>query len=255
MKQIVSSKTKGSINNTILNIILFIFALSYSTQSQAQYNYIEASDTVVSTIKRSIPQEKIDEYRSTPAYNYEQNPTYEDNTLQRLWLSFLKWLERVLGRGGYSLLGDLIYYGLMVVAAVGLIFIILRAQGHNPFSRSERKTQTELEADTIDENSSVESINNLILKAESAGEYRLAIRLQFLKTLRLLDDKKHILWRSGKTNHEYLNEINDAEIKEKFDDITYVFEYSWYGQFEVESESQYHQLREGFISLFNQLRG
>lgn len=228
--------------------------LSAVTQSAAQYNYVEASDTVVNTIDRSIPQDKIDSYRSKPAYNYEQNPEYEDDTLQRIFMRLSKWLEGILGEGGYSIFTDFLYYGFMFVAVVGLIFIILRAQGHNPFSRSERVTKTELEADTIDENSSVESIDKLIQKAESQGEYRLAIRLQFLKTLRLLDDNEHIVWRSGKTNHEYLNEIESSIVKNNFDNLSYVYEYSWYGQFDIENETQYFQLREGFITLFNEMR-
>lgn len=227
--------------------------MSCSTQLSGQYNYVEASDTTVSTVERRIPQEKIENYRSKPAYNYEENPDYEDSFLQRLWLRFTKWLRDLLGVDGFSLLGKLIYYGLILVVAIGLIYIILRGQGHNPFKRSERKSQTELEADTIDENSSVESIDRLIDGAENQGDYRLALRLHFLKSLRLLDDNKHIIWRSGKTNYQYYEEIKDPQIKDRFDNLSYVFEYSWYGQFEISSETQYHKLREEFILLFNQI--
>lgn len=227
--------------------------MSYATQSVAQYNYSTASDTIVNTVERSISQDKIDNFRSTSVYNYKQNPEYESSVFRKLWFRFVRWMRSSLGKKGFSLFSNIIYYGLMIGTAIGLIFIILKSQGHNPLSRGERRSRAQLQADTIDENSSVESINRLINTAEAQGDYRLAIRLHFLKTLRLLDDNDHIVWRSGKTNHEYQTEIKDKLLKEHFDGLSYVFEYSWYGQFEIKDQSQYHELREGYITLFNQL--
>ena len=243
-----------NITNFTKYIILILLGLSFATQSAAQYNYVIASDTTVITVERSINQEKIDDYRTTSVYNYKQNPEYENSVFRKLWFRFVRWMRSSLGKGGFSLLSDILYYGLMIGTAIGLIFIVLKSQGHNPFSRGERRTRTQLQADTIDENSSVESINKLIATAEEQGDYRLAIRLHFLKTLRLLDDDDHIVWRSGKTNHEYQTEIKDKLLKERFDSLSYVFEYCWYGQFEIENQSQYQQLREGYITLFNQIR-
>ena len=93
----------------------------------------------------------------------------------------------------------------------------------------------------------------LIIKAEEANDYRLAIRLHYLKSLRLLDTLGKIIWRSGKTNHDYLLEIKDTELKEEFDNLSYIYEYSWYGQFEIESAIQYQQLRDPFQTLYKKI--
>jgi len=150
-------KTRANIKYKILNIIYIVILLATHAQGQNKYDYTIVSDTTINTVTRSISEEKIKKYRSNPAYNYEQNPDYEETGLRKLWMRFLRWLEDVLGDGGYSILGDIVYYGLILVAVVTLIMIILRAQGHNPFARRERKSKTAIAADTIDENSSVAS--------------------------------------------------------------------------------------------------
>ncbi len=222
-------------------------------QIKGQEGYVVASDTSVSTVEREISQKKIDNYRSQPAYNYEDNPEYSDNFLSRLWMRFIEWLGSILGGGGVGILGKTIYYGLILLAIISVVVFITRAQGHNPFGRTDRKSRTALAAELVDENTSIESIEDLINKAERSDEYRLAIRLHYLKSLRMLDTAKAINWRSGKTNHDYLLEIKDNNLKEKFDDLSYIYEYSWYGQFEINSLEQYHKLRDPFHSLFHTL--
>ena len=219
-----------------------------------QRGYVISSDTSVVTVERVIPQQKIDNYRSQPSYNYDEDPNYSESLLDRLWFRFKAWLRSILGASGYSTLAEIIYYALIILAIAAVVILAIRAQGHNPFARTERRSKTALAADLIDENSSVESIESLIDKAEQSNDYRLAVRLHYLKALRLLDSAEKIIWRSGKTNHDYLLEIKEGILKEEFDNLNYIYEYSWYGQFEIESEDQYHQLREPFHTLYTKIK-
>ena len=220
----------------------------------AQYGYVISTDTTVVTVERTIPQQKIEDYRSQPAYNYDEDPDYSEGILDRLWLRFKRWLRGILGAKGYGALGDIIYYAVILIAIGAVVTFAMRAQGHNPLARRVRKSKITLAADLIDENSSVESIDGLIAKAESSGDYRLAIRLYYLRSLRLLDTADKIIWRSGKTNHDYLLEIKDNALRDEFENVSYIYEYSWYGQFEIESEDQYNQLRDPFHTLFIKIK-
>ena len=69
----------------------------------------------------------------------------------------------------------------------------------------------------------------LIKKALSIKEYRIAIRILYLKILRNLSDKNIINWKPEKTNREYLYEIKSNSIKEHFEKVIKIFEYIWYG--------------------------
>lgn len=219
----------------------------------AQQSYVVATDTSLVTVDRSIPQQKIDDYRSQPEYNYDENPDYEESFISALWMRFVRWLKSVLGKEGYGAMTKLLFYGLLLLGVAWFFMFIVRAQGHNPFARGNRKSEIVVAAEAIDENSSIDSIQELVNKAEIAGDYRLAIRLQYLKLLRVLDNAEEIEWRSGKTNYDYLNEIRGMELKEDFDALNYIYEYSWYGQFDISSEEKYQELRLPFYTLFDKL--
>ena len=74
-------------------------------------------------------------------------------------------------------------------------------------------------------------------KALAQGNYRLAIRVQFLQLLRTLADKQLIQYKQEKTNLDYLMELSSKTWYPVFFRLTRHFEYSWYGHFEVGADA------------------
>lgn len=70
-------------------------------------------------------------------------------------------------------------------------------------------------------------------KALAQGNYRLAVRIHFLRLLRNLSDKNMIQYKQEKTNLDYLMELSSKTWYTEFFRLTRHFEYSWYGQFDV----------------------
>ncbi len=79
-------------------------------------------------------------------------------------------------------------------------------------------------------------IDDYISKARAEGQWRLCIRYQYLKALRMLSDKEMIKWEQGKTNMDYYYEMKGATLKQIFLDITGAFENVWYGHHELSAE-------------------
>jgi hypothetical protein len=73
-------------------------------------------------------------------------------------------------------------------------------------------------------------------KAVSAGNYRLAVRLMFLQVLKNLSDKKVIQYKQDRTNFDYLLQVHSTKYYSDFFRLTRNYEYSWYGQFDIEQE-------------------
>jgi hypothetical protein len=73
--------------------------------------------------------------------------------------------------------------------------------------------------------------DKLIQEAIAQQDYREGIRLLFLKSLKMLADKNSIHWEQGKTNHDYVSELQATEIKTGFNQLNFYFEYAWYGNF------------------------
>lgn len=74
-------------------------------------------------------------------------------------------------------------------------------------------------------------------KALARGNYRLAVRIHFLRLLRNLSDKNLIQYKQEKTNLDYLMELSSKTWYTDFFRLTRHFEFSWYGQFEVKEET------------------
>lgn len=122
---------------------------------------------------------------------------------------------------------------LMVLFLVAWLFVKLNPayasapSGNGPkvfFSEEEKIIKTE-------------DISKLINKAISEENYRLAIRYHYLDTLRKMDQNGIIDYNFDKTNADYSAEIKTEALKNKFKRITRIYEYSWYGEFEVSQEN------------------
>ena len=79
-------------------------------------------------------------------------------------------------------------------------------------------------------------------------DYRIAVRLYYLKTLKLLADKNLIDWKINKTNNNYIKELKEIRLKKPFEELTNLFEWVWYGEFPVE-ESFFEKTKNTFNSF------
>jgi len=84
--------------------------------------------------------------------------------------------------------------------------------------------------------------------AVAAGNYRLAIRLHYLKTLRNLASRNIIEYRQERTNSEYLAQLSASPYHTTFWKLTRSYEYTWYGQFVLSAES-FGSVQQDFINF------
>lgn len=82
-------------------------------------------------------------------------------------------------------------------------------------------------------------------KALAKGNYRLAVRIHYLRLIRNLADQEIIRFKHEKTNLDYLMEVSSKSWYHAFFRLTRHFEYSWYGHFEVNGE-MYEQISAEF---------
>lgn len=90
-------------------------------------------------------------------------------------------------------------------------------------------------------------------KAAANGNYRLAIRLMFLRMLKQLAEKNIIQYKHDRTNFDYLVQLRSTGYYNNFFRITRNYEYSWYGKFPV-SEDAYKIIRSDFNQFDRQLQ-
>ncbi len=105
----------------------------------------------------------------------------------------------------------------------------------------------QLDTTTPEEDKPEKGLSLLILAQQAAdrGEYRLAIRYQYVYLLRLLAEKQMIVLLPQKTNAQYLSEVKQRPFSEAFAKLTLQYEYVWYGGFTLTRE-QFDLIASGF---------
>lgn len=89
-------------------------------------------------------------------------------------------------------------------------------------------------------------------KAKANQNYRLAIRLLYLRTLRDLSDNQLIGYKQEKTNTDYLEQLSGTTYYKDFFRLTRQFEYAWYGKF-VPSIGVFQQIEDEFFQFKQRL--
>ncbi len=196
--------------------------------------------------------EKILPFLSDPDFQYDREPQQTNTLLQKLKFWIWDKIFRFFSSNTLRTLWSFLPY---LIVAVVLVFVISRLMKVNVsglFYRTSEKVS--LDFKEIDENIGTSTLQDLIEEAVREKKYRRAIRLLYLNVLKSLTIKGHIDWKLDKTNNDYLREINLSNIKQPFAEITRLFEYIWYGEFQLDDDhflsasSQFQDFNETVLS-------
>jgi hypothetical protein len=132
-------------------------------------------------------------------------------------------------------------YTLKIIAALIVIYviyliakIILNKEGQWVFGKSTtRQIYTD---DEIEKNLIHVDFEKLIQETLSKSDNRLVIRYYYLWILKRLAEKNIIDWHAEKTNSDYLYEIKSTDFKNEFQYLSYLYNYIWYGEFEMNED-------------------
>ncbi len=144
-----------------------------------------------------------------------------------------------------SLIENLIY----ILLIIGAVYIIIRVlAGKDAVSIFKKKNTLVAPVSITEEHIENIDLNALISEALANKDYRLAIRYMYLKALQELSKTNIITYHFEKTNSDYLKEITDTTVREHFNKVSYLYDYIWYGEFELD-ENGYLNAKTSFDQL------
>ncbi|MEO9510637.1 MAG: hypothetical protein ABJN84_15835 [Flavobacteriaceae bacterium] len=210
---------------------LYLLSLLWVTTMFPQNDSI-----VVPTDENSVLQERIiygdlkEKYQGDE-FNYETNTGESQNLLTR----FLRWLLQGIGDAvGINIppnilqILEYVIYGLMGLLVIYLLVRMFINEKFN--SIFTKKAKNIIDIDLSEQHIETIDLDALISTALKTKDYRLAIRYQFLKILKLLSQKDIIEWHFDKTNVDYEREIGTSKLRTDFKKASYLYEYIWYGE-------------------------
>lgn len=200
---------------------------------------------------RLIDSVKIKKYLKDKDFRYFEDPAANMN----LWERFMDWLSRqfikMTDTKTFGTAWDLFTYLLIIFAIVAILWGIFRSEVKGLFF-SDKTFEKIKSSESIEDIHSIK-FDELIEKAIENKNFRYAVRLNYLKSLKLLSDMELIKWRIDKTNREYLIEISKENLRSDFYGLTSTFESIWYGGLEVK-ESKFDELQLFFNNFNSQLK-
>lgn len=152
---------------------------------------------------------------------------------QRTWFQTLIWLIII---GGFA----------------GFLMVYLTGSNVGLFRKANKMIATG-EDEMITEDIFAINYQKEIDRAAAQGNYRLAVRLMFLRLLKNMSERNIIRYKQDKTNLDYLLQLQPTRYYNSFFRITRNYEYSWYGQFEV-NEDAYRIIRSDFDHFDRELQ-
>lgn len=142
-----------------------------------------------------------------------------------------------------------------IVASIGLVsfliyYVLNNANLSGPKNNKIRGLGKDFNIEDVEENLEDAQVDDFLQQALFDKKYALAVRLYYLKTIKILAENQHIKWERDKTNQTYINELSGKELEQGFRTITPIFERVWYGNRTLK-EQDFHLIQpqfERFIS-------
>jgi hypothetical protein len=198
---------------------------------------------------REFDHEAIQKYKAEKEFQYGDEELKELNWWQRFWRSFWDWIDRLFGErqtaSGPSVWPTVFKYITITICIGAIIFVIFKLAGVDFKLLSGKSKTVEVPYDESLENIHEISFDDEIGNTLQNGNYRLAVRLLYLQTLKHLSDKGIIDWLPNKTNLAYVNEVQKETGYGDFVNLTYQFEYIWYGDFNIDKVA-FGQIQQSF---------
>lgn len=137
----------------------------------------------------------------------------------------------------------------IVIAAAFFLIYRLFLSERGIFAASVRnKHRNTVHEELIDE----DSLSRKARESEQAGNYRLAVRYQYLHALSIIAEKGWLQLSPDKTNYQYVQELSNKTIRNDFARITLHYEYAWYGNFQIEAPI-FQTIKKEFVNFQTRL--
>ena len=251
--------------NKLLYIFFLFSCLTIFSQDTLLFDEIETEKIIFtekdikidsSSIDARTFEENFKESYQGSEYIYEQ-AVKESNWWDRFkqWLAdFFKNLFNLSSDSVSGKVVDVLLKALAVLLIVFVIYLIVKAimngEGQWIFGKSSDKKVIHYE--DIEKNIHLVDFEKLIKETLKSGEQRLSIRYYYLWLLKKMTNKNIIEWDIEKTNTDYFYEIKDQAFKSNFEYVSYLYNYIWYGEFELD-EPTFEKAKTAFEKIIKSI--
>lgn len=190
-------------------------------EEQNYFTYRSSGEQADTIEWRHVPASVVDSLKSDEAFWYANSPKKKNEEPEKKSHQWFKTLVWILIVGAF--LAALVWY--LVTSDIVI------------FGKRKKIMDRARDEEELTENIFGINYQKEIDKAVLGQNYRLAVRLMFLRLLKNLSDKNIIQYRHERTNFDYLSQLFSSSYYNDFFRLTRNYEYTWYGKFDVSQEA------------------
>jgi hypothetical protein len=196
-------------------------------------------------IVRKFNEDQITSLSKQKEFIYDDVAPAKLNAWQRFWQWFWRMMGHMFNGNNY---GPVVKYLLIAIVIALLTYVVIKLMGLNLKMLTGKSKKVDVPYGETLENIHEIDFDEQIDMALSNGNYRLGVRLLYLKTLKKLSDRQLIVWQPQKTNQAYVVELENENDRKAFGELTTKFEYIWYGEFHID-RSAFEQVHQSFLNF------
>ncbi|MDF1548215.1 MAG: DUF4129 domain-containing protein [Bacteroidales bacterium] len=220
--------------------------IAQSALSDAETQSVVNDQSIIKV--QPVPEKKIDDFRNDNAFNYMMIEKSGFDFWSLFWYWFNKILAMFFSDKGIA---PFIRYLLIFLVVAFIIYKIAGGNLSGIFS-SNKKSVSANGFDYFEEDIHQIDLDKKLRESIHDKKFRHAIRFYYLILLKKLDAVELIYWQPGKTNRDYQRELQSKSVLDDFIKLSGIYEYSWYGNFEV-SETQFIRWQLGFNEVLQNI--
>ena len=188
---------------------------------------VHLSDTIIYDVA------KIVDYQADKRFDYNSQLSVPKFNL---WEIILRWLSQLLSRFFANDTAEGIARWLLIAFLIIVVLLLIYFIYKKRPELFLREKKTLLPYEVEEENIYRIDFESELAAALSSADFRTAIRIVYLQTLRYIADKQWIDWQVYKTPTEYTYELKLVGLKAPFRDFTNRFLQIRYGNFKATRE-------------------
>ncbi|MNK34378.1 hypothetical protein D3C87_528840 [compost metagenome] len=200
------------------------------------------------------PYQDIIKRYETDDFVYSENIKDRVGVLQRILARLADWIGSIMPDNPYKFREEFgyVFAFLAVIALAFILYKVLYNRKQYFIKHNEEENELDVLA-YVERNLMNSNLDPYIQEAVAQKNYALGIRYLQLLNIQKLARTDHIKWKQSKTNAEFAQEIQNEELRRGFLECTRIFDYVWFGQFEL-TEVNFNQYQELFHQYQNQIK-
>ncbi|GAB4015167.1 DUF4129 domain-containing protein [Spirosoma koreense] len=217
------------------------YADVYAQQADSKKPSVAGRDDHSPLVVRYPRPEQLRDLQTDHDYQYGNDAPPPENPIAR----FFNWLFRKLAVFLSSQAYQNIWQYIILAVIAGLVIYLLMKAEVLGFLFPKKSRTGSLDYENLSENIHEINFDLAVQEAVDQHNFRLAVRLLYLQTIKHLTDAGRIDYKPDKTNRQYVYELKNTPYQPDFEHLTRQFEFVWYGDFPID-ETQFTQLWQQF---------